>query len=90
MVPAMVVPPVIPLAATTAKSLRDIFAAAFDSARTSISWDVIPTCSRPFIHPIVAGMAPLSRIIDSTESAVSKFRGKGMPVKSTRDNETDM
>jgi hypothetical protein len=79
MVPAIVVPPVIPLALTTAKSRRDILAAEGIFANSSISFLVIPIDNFPFKQPIVAGIAPSFRIMDSMDIAVSRFIGNGMP-----------
>ncbi len=68
-----------PLASAIAKSLVE---ALITSSRLAIAINcssVKPICATPSISAIVAGIAPLSRTIDSTSLATSRFVGRGKP-----------
>ena len=75
-----VVAPSAPRATSTGRSRRDAFATPLPFLpRYSISSGVRPAFRRPPMTAMVAGTAPLSRMVCSTRSAVSTFCGYGIP-----------
>ena len=78
-VAATVVAPVFFCAIQSAKSARDNLAAFFVCAKCVRSVALKPIFKTPSITAIVAGVAPASRTHDSTEFAISRFCGQGIP-----------